>query len=278
MHVRTRRTATTLALLLLATGASAQDAPWQGFYAGGHLGGAEPAGNDGGRILFDTDLDGRFGDTVRTAAGADAFSPGFCGGSANGRTPAAGCREDGGGAEFGARAGYDWQRGGLVFGAVLDYADHDVRDSVAAFSTTPAFYTMTRELERSLALRGRLGLAFGERGDWLGYVTAGGVRARLRNSFSTSNGANGFVLSGDDRADGLQAGIGVERRIQSGLSVGLEYLHTRLEDDGFRVRTVRGSAPATNPFLLVNPEGTDFRRSDDTLKYGSLRLTATWRF
>lgn len=278
MHIRTHRIATALALLLSATAAMAQDAQWEGAYVGGHFGGAEPVDSDGGRILFDTNLDGSFGDTVRTAAGADAFSPGFCGGSANGRTPAAGCREDSGGAELGARVGYDWQRGGLVFGAVLEYADHDLRDSVAAFSTTPAFYTMTRDLERSLALRGRLGLAFGERGDWLGYVTAGGVRAELRNRFRTSNGVNGFELSGEGSVNGLQAGIGLERRIQSGLSVGLEYLHTRLEDDGFRVRAVRGNAPATNPFVLVNPGGTDFRRSDDALKYGSLRLTATWRF
>lgn len=31
---------------------------------------------------FDTSLDGNFTDTVRTVAGADAFSPGFCGGAA----------------------------------------------------------------------------------------------------------------------------------------------------------------------------------------------------
>ena len=278
MDTRTHRIAAALALLLFSAVASAQDTPWQGFYLGGQAGGSEPSGNGGGRILFDTDLNGSFGDTVRTAAGADAFSPGFCGGAANGRTPASGCRDDKGGADVGLRAGYDWQRGGLVFGAVLEYTEHDLRDSVTGFSTTPAFYTMTRDLDRSLALRGRIGLAFGERSDWLGYVTAGGVRAQLRNSFTTSNGANGFVQSGDDHANGLQAGIGLERCIQGGLSVGLEYLHTRLEDDGFRVRAVRGNAPATNPFVIVNPGGTDFRRSDDTLQYGSLRLTATWRF
>jgi opacity protein-like surface antigen len=270
--------AAALALALLAPFAvAAQDTPWQGAYIGGALGGSEPA-NDGGRILFDTNLDGGFGDTVRTAAGADAFSPGFCGGAANGRTPAEGCRDDKGGEDRALRAGYDWQRGNLVYGAVLEYTDHDLRDSVAAFSTTPAFYTMTRDLQHSVALRGRIGWSFGAQQDWLGYAAAGAVRAKVRNSFASSNAANRFVLSGDDTANGAQAGIGLERRVLERWSIGVEYLYTRVKDDGFRVRSTRGSAPATNPFILVNPNGTDFRRSDEDLKYGSVRVLVTWRF
>lgn len=250
---------------------------WSGFYLGGNLGGSEPSG-DGGRIAFDNNLDGNYGDTVRTAAGADAFSPGFCDGAAGGRTPASGCREDKGGADYGVRAGYDWQSGRWVFGVVAEYTQGDSRDSVSAFSTTPAFYTMTRDLDTTLALRGRVGWAFGGEGDYLAYFTAGAVRAKIDHSFATSNTANAFTLRGDDRADGWQAGVGVERKVLDHFSVGLEYLFSRIDDDDFRVRTSRGTAPANNPFLLVNANGTDFRRTDKDFEFGSLRLTATYRF
>lgn len=270
--------AAALLAVALPTTALADDAPWHGFHVGGSVGGSEPMSSDGGRILFDTNLDGQFGDTVRTSAGADAFSPGFCGGAAYGRTPATGCREDSGGAETSLRAGYDWQSGRWVYGILGEYTDHDARDSVAAFSTTPALYTMTRELEHSVALRGRVGMSFGGEGQWLGYATAGAVRGRISNSFATSNTANAFTPSGSDDADGYQAGLGIERRVLGNLSIGLEYLYTRLDDDGARVRVERGTAPATNPFLLVNPAGTNFRRSDNDFSVGSLRLTANWRF
>ena len=34
------------------------------------------------QVVFDTNRDGTYGDTVRTIANVDAFSPGFCGGAA----------------------------------------------------------------------------------------------------------------------------------------------------------------------------------------------------
>ncbi len=258
--------------------AQSSDGSWSGFYLGGQIGGSEVSEDEGSRILFDTNLDGGFGDTVRTGAGADAFSPGFCDGAANTRTPAGGCREDKGGAEGGLRAGYDWQSGRFVYGVVVEYTENDARDSVSAFSTTPAFYTMTRDLDRTVALRARFGLAFGESSDWLGYATAGAARGRIENSFATSNTANAFPQSGGSDANGYQVGLGIERKVLENFSVGLEYLYTRLKDDEFRVRSAPGTAPPTNPFLLVNPAGTDFRRSDEDFELGSLRLTATFRF
>ncbi|MGO1073053.1 outer membrane protein [Lysobacter sp. CA199] len=257
--------------------AQTADDGWSGFYIGGNLGSSEPDG-DGGRFSFDNNLDGTYGDTVRTAAGADAFSPGFCDGAAGGRTPGLGCRDDKGGADYGVRAGYDWQAGRWVFGLLAEYTQGDIRDSVSAFSTTPAFYTMTRDLDDTLALRGRVGWTFGGEGDYLLYLTAGAVRATIDHSFATSNAANAFTLSGDDRADGWQAGLGLERKVLDHFSVGLEYLFSRIDDDDFRVRTSRGTAPANNPFLLVNANGTDLRRTDKDFEFGSLRLTATYRF
>lgn len=278
-----------LALAGLAGPALAQSgedsaSKWSGFYVGGSLGNGDPRGGDDATILFDTNLDGTFGDTVRTTTGADAFAPGFCGGASAVRIPAGGCFEDKGGTELSARAGYDWQMGNLVFGLVGEYTNHDAHDSVSAFSVTPAFYYFTRELDSSVALRARVGMAFGQTNDWLGYVTAGAVRAKIENEFETSNAANGFALNGtdglttSDDANGIQAGIGIERKIVDNFSLGLEYLRTRIEDDEARVRVTRGAGPATSPFILVNANGTDFRRSDEDFDLGSVRLTATFRF
>lgn len=251
---------------------------WTGGYVGVHAGRAGTPDDDDDRFLFDTNLDGTYDDTVRTAAGADAFSPGSCNGVANGATPADGCRGNSGGADWGIRAGYDWQVGGnWVFGVLGEFGMNDVRDGVTSFSTTPAFYTMLRKVDQSYALRGRAGYAFGASTENLVYLTAGATRAKIENTYLTSNGVNTFTNNGDHTASGRQWGVGYERLIGDNFSVGLEYLVTQLDDGDYRVRA-SGPAPATNPFILVNADGTDFRRSDEDFDYDSLRLTATWRF
>ncbi len=249
---------------------------WTGAYVGGFVGQASDPDDGADRLLFDTDLDGRYGDTVTTAANADAFSPGSCSGVVRGATPAAGCSANSGGADWGVRAGYDWQFGNWVIGVVGDYGTSDARDAVSSFSTTPARYTALRKIGGLGALRGRVGSAFGENSGNLVYFTGGYARAKIENTFLTSNGVNTFIDNGDANASGTQFGIGYERRIGA-FAVGLEYLRTRLDDDGFRIRA-QGPAPATNPFIRQNPAGTDFRRSDDTFEFDSVRLTATYRF
>ena len=277
-----RKSLLSLALVALASPAFAQpdDAgdKWSGFYVGASIGNTDPRGGDDGTLLFDTNLDGSYGDSVRTGAGADAFSPGFCGGVATGRTPGEGCFDDRGGTTLGARMGYDWQIGHWVFGALAEYNRHDVRDGVSGFSTTPASYAMIRELDSTIALRARAGISFGQSNDWLAYATAGAVRAKLNNRFETTNTANAFDLTDSGDADGVQFGLGVERKIAGNVSLGLEYLRTRLDDEDTIVRVSRGTAPATNPFLLVNANGTDMRRSDDRLDLDTLQLTLNYRF
>lgn len=266
----------TAAFAALAAPLHAQD--WTGGYVGGHLGEAgDPDDNGNDRFLFDTNLDGNFNDSVNTAAGANAFSPGFCNGAAQTAQPAGGCSANEGGADWGLRAGYDWQSGSFVFGLVGEYAMNDVRDAVSAFSTTPAYYTMYRKVDGMFAVRGRAGFAFGDGEDNLLYATAGYAYAKVENSFGTSNRANAFADNGNDNVDGLQYGVGYERRFDQ-FTVGLEYLLTQLDDDGYRVDVTRGNAPATNPFLIVNPDGTQLRRSDTDFDFDSLRLTATYRF
>lgn len=262
------------ALAASASPAIAQD--WTGGYVAAYGGVLLDPDDSGDRVLFDTNLDGRFGDTVNTAAGADAFSPGFCDGASRDRTPTSGCSKNGSGGDYGLRGGYDWQSGNVVFGALVEYGQADYRDAVSAFSTTPAFYTLLRKTNDILSVRARVGFVFGDGANLL-YGTAGYARAKVDNYFATSNAVNTFVSNGSSDADGFQAGLGYERRFGEQWSFGLEYLHSRLDDEDFRVRA-QGPAPATNPFVRVNPAGTDFRRSDDEITLDSFRVTASWRF
>lgn len=256
-----------------ASSAQAQSSDWSGLYVGAHAGMSMQEDTDGETVRFDTNLDGAYGDTVRTAAGANAFSPGFCNGAALASTPG-GCPEEDSGFEFGARLGYDWQFGNFVMGVVAEGSKTNVRDSVTAYSTTPAFYTFTRKLDSVIAVRLRGGYAFG---DNLIYATGGAARGQIDKSFFTSNTANSFRQSSSDDADGYQLGGGFERKLTNDVTLGLEYIYTNLEDDGSTVR-VAGPAPATNPFLLVNANGTDMRRSEDEFNIHSVRVTASYRF
>ena len=129
--MRTILAASIAATLLLASTASstAQADDWSGGYIGMYIGQVADPDDDGDRILFDTNLDGNGGDTVNTSAGANAFSPGFCDGVAQDRTPGGGCADNSGGADWGFRGGYDWDADGFVYGAVIEYGFSDARDA-----------------------------------------------------------------------------------------------------------------------------------------------------
>ncbi|WGM30333.1 outer membrane beta-barrel protein [Brevundimonas sp. NIBR11] len=264
------------ALAVVAMPAAAQD--WSGAYFGGFAGYQGLGEQEGETVRFDTNLDGTYGDTVRTTAAADAFSPGFCDGQPNDNNAAAGCEgDDDGNGEFGLRFGYDWQAGPIVFGVVGDAGTSSLEDRVTAFSTTPANYVFERETQYLLAARVRLGYAMGR---YLPYVTGGYATARLENNFSSSNVANSFAPRTDETdATGYQIGGGIETKVSDRISLGVEYLYSDLEeDDPYIVRTGPGTAPATNPFLLVNSQGTDMRRSSENLELHSFRVTAAVRF
>ena len=107
--------ATALTLAAAAGAAQAQTGDWSGPYVGASIGYADRSESGSETILFDTNLDGTFGDTVRTAAGADAFSTGFCGGSFNTNAAPGGCRDDDDtDVEWSVRGGWDLQFGQWV--------------------------------------------------------------------------------------------------------------------------------------------------------------------
>lgn len=248
---------------------------WEGAYIGGSIGLAAQNNDRNENVVFDTNLDGNFDNNVNTLAGVNAFSPGFCGGAANGRTPIEGCRGDKDGLEYNVRAGYDVQNGNIVYGFLLEGGKNEARDSVTAYSTTPAFYTFTREIDYSLGARARVGYA--ARGA-LFYATGGVNYAKIDNGFATSNTANSFTDNGSTKSWGYSYGGGAEVKIAKNFSLGLEYLYTNYVDDDYRVSVGPGSAPATNPFLLTNAAGTDMRRGDSDFDMHNIRLTASFRF
>lgn len=269
-------TAAAVALTLAAGAASAQD--WTGAYVSVFAGYADRSESSGERVGFDTNLDGAFTDTVRTTAGADAFSTGFCGGQFNTNAAPGGCRKDDDtDTEFGVRIGYDYQfAGNWVVGGLLEYSQLQLQDSVTAFSITPAAYGFNRKLRDTFAARVRGGYAFGPT---LVYATGGYAQGDVRHSFRTTNTVNAFPESGGGKAKGYQLGLGAEYKVMEHWTIGAEFLRTSLDDDDYGVRaTNNGTTAATNPFLLVNPQGTGFLRTDDDIEYNTFRVTASYRF
>lgn len=267
-----------LAGTLLAVPAVAQDVqdqPFAGPYVGGSVGYSVQPNDVGERLLFDRNFTGNFNQNVTTATGANAFSPGFCNGTAVSTSNIA-CRNDKDGIDYYGHAGFDFQRGSIVVGAVGEFGKAKLRDAVSGFSTTPAYYTLTRYVQWEGSLRARAGYAFGTT---LFYGTAGGGYLKVRDRFTTSNTANAFATRGDDKIFGFVGGGGVEQKITKHISFGMEYMFHRYKDDDFRVRVTQGTAPATNPFVLApNTAGTDIRRNFNYFRWHSIRGTASYRF
>lgn len=263
---------------LAATPALAQDAdaPYSGAWVGASFGYDVQPNDIGERIFFDRNLDGNFNEPVRTAAGADAFSPGFCNGRYRGAVNVQGCTNDRDNLSYYVRGGVDQQYGNLVIGAMAEFGKSDIRDYVTAFSTTPASYTFERSIDYTGSLKARAGYAAGTT---LFYGNFGATYAEVDHQFYTSNTANSFTPRGKDGQFGYTAGGGVETRVGEHFTFGLEYSYNVINDDDQRVRVGAGTAPATNPFVLApNTSGTDLARSDDRFRWHSMRVTAGYRF
>jgi outer membrane immunogenic protein len=228
-------------------------------------------------ILFDTDRDGSFDDQVNTATGANAFAPGFCSGGALG--PTRPCTSDPQQEEFGIRAGIDGRPGDSMFlaGVLVEVGKTNLTNGTAAFSTTPAHYTITRRMDYAVSARGRLGVVAGNSA--LFYATGGVSYAKMDQLFTTSNTTNSFTEVNDDKMRfGIQAGGGVEVALTPKVRVGLEYLRSEYDDDSYYVQVGPGTAGPTNPFLLVDPTGTDMKPSNEKFGTHSLRVSASMQF
>lgn len=268
-----------LSLAILAAGTSApalaqEDNGWGAFYAG-VSGGYDILNDDSiDTVDFDNGNNGSYGDTVVTSTGANAFSPGFCGGSPTSTAPGTGCDNDDNEFSYSARLGFDLPVDNMIIGLVGEVGMTDIRDTVTAFSTTPATYTFTRDIDYTAAIRGRLGWGL-DRG--LVYVTGGWLHAKMDNRFGTTNTANTFTQNDPkDWAQGFQMGGGGEYRISDNLSLGVEYLYNDVSNGDYSVTVGQGTAGATNPFVLAG--GVTMRPYEKDLSWHSLRAVANFRF
>ena len=279
MWLHLTSTASLAVLALGATSAAAQDTStgatsWTGPYVGAQLGYSWQPKDSDESIVFDRNLDGTFGETVVTGTGANAFSPGFCGGRYNNNTRGGGCRKDNDETAWKVHAGYDYQFGqgpsGIVVGAVAEGGVSYLYDYVTAFSTTPNAYTIGSRLTENYALRGRAGYAL-DTGTLI-YGTGGATYGKIRNRYRN---ANGLPFSVNDRSKwqwGYNYGGGIEQKIGK-FSVGAMYLFTVLNNDDFVVRQT-GAAP----FTATNANGTDFRRTFSKFAYHQMMATVSYRF
>lgn len=267
------------AVLTLPSAAFAQadERYFDGLYISGAVGleTAEDSGND--VLEFDTNADGDFNDTVRTGAGDDAFAPGFCAGPAT--SPNRTCRGNRQDEGYALRVGIDRRLGDgpFVAGVLVEGAKPGVEEFTSGFSSTPASYTIGREIDWAVTGRARVGFSPGE-GRGLFYATGGAGFARIEHRFDTSNGANSFTPDdGTGWEFGWQAGGGAEIMLTRNIGIGMEYLYSSYKDDDYVVAVGQGTAPDTNPFLLENG-GTDLRASNDRFDFHSLRATVNLRF
>lgn len=269
-------------LAVFAAPATAQesDGGFNGIYVGA-AGGYDVQPNDrDAQVLFDRNLDGRFGDVVRTGSGANAFAPGFCGGQAtNQLSPGAGgrCTKDKDDWAYYGRIGADAQRGRIVVGVVGEFGTSNITDGVTAFSGTPASYVFNRGIDWEGGIRGRAG--FTPNDTTLFYGTFGPGYARIDRAFGSTNTANTFTGSGKRNQFGIQGGGGIEQRIGQHLSFGLEYMYHQYQDNDY---VVRAAGPTGTPFTNANnggnAAGTDFIRSDTKFRWHSMRATVGFRF
>ena len=275
--------ASSVALSAPAFAQDSDDKPFNGLYVGGTVGFDAQPNDRGERVLFDRNLDGTFGDTVVTSTGSNAFAAtaaqpgaGFCNGAGTSTGLLTGCTNDKDNISYSGRIGFDKQFNHLVLGVVGEFGKSEVRDSVTAFSTTPASYTLTRKVDYNANLRARAGYALDKT---LFYISGGGAYAKVKSTFETTNTANAFATSGKNDSWGFVAGGGIEQKLGRHFSIGLEYLFNQYKDGDYRVRASQGTAPATNPFVLApNTVGTDFSRSDRFFRWHSVRATAQFRF
>lgn len=270
----------TIALLLagIASPALAQDNDeevWTGPYVGLQGGARYASGTSNETLIFDTDLDGQFDDTVVTASGSTTnyFAPGFCAGRAADDSFNEGCFKDKDKPDLAIHAGYDKQFGGLVVGLVAEYRYPNLTDSVSGFSSAPDSYVFRRKLQHEVGLRARAGVAAGNA---LFYVTGGGAWGKFKNSFLTTNDDVDFAGTGKSGAWGFKGGAGIEQRLTPNMSLGVQYLYTKLNPKDYTVRASGGTAG--NPFIITSANGTDIRRSGSDFSSSAFSASLNWRF
>lgn len=124
---------------------------------------------------------------------------------------------------IGGTLGYNWQADAWVFGVEGDYSLANIGGSsgtCGATSLSP--HACATRIESLGTLRGRIGKAVGETGNWLPYVTAGLAVGQIKASDDL------FPASGRDFRAGWTVGAGLEAAIAQDWTAKVEYLYVDL--------------------------------------------------
>jgi outer membrane immunogenic protein len=127
----------------------------------------------------------------------------------------------------GGEAGINWQSGRWVFGIEGDGNWAELEEALTCDPVDGKAFTCGSRISSFWTARGRIGYAFGPRGDFLAYVTAGGVWARQSARIGTLTAPFVTFEQWKDTA-GWTAGIGAEYGITPWLSVKGEVLYVDL--------------------------------------------------
>jgi len=252
---------------------------WTGPYVGGSFGYTFQKSDENEHVRFDTNGDGNFDNQPLLGSGAPAFSPGTCGGSARGRTPAAGCNDDKNAIGWMGHIGYDMQFGNIVAGIVGEAGKSYISDSVTEFSTTPASYTFTRRIDWNANLRARLG--YTTNSGIMPYITGGLAYAKVKNSFGQDGNFNNSFTADNGKEDawGWTMGGGVEAKVAPNFSIGARYLWTRYKANDYTVTA--GPNPNGLPPTAFNngfTNGQTVMNRGDKFDTQSVMATASFRF
>lgn len=126
----------------------------------------------------------------------------------------------------GVQAGYNWQMGNVVVGAVGDFSIGDMNDSFTNVPPPGPPFTATAEVEWMATLRARAGMLLGDQ--TLVYGHGGLAIGSIRGSWiGSANGVVGEPWNGTGRETsvGWVIGAGVEHRFTDKLSVFAEYAY-----------------------------------------------------
>jgi outer membrane immunogenic protein len=126
---------------------------------------------------------------------------------------------------FGGALGYDFEAGGVVIGAEVEFTGSGVSASTPALNVPSDNFRL--EGDRDIYVGARLGYA--ATANWLIYAKAGYTNLRVETTYEA--GVSGAVIT-ENAADtgGLRVGAGLEYKFNGGLYVKGEYRYSHYGD------------------------------------------------
>lgn len=134
---------------------------------------------------------------------------------------------------YGVGAGYDIQRGSMVFG--VDAEANDSSAKACSGAATAASPRLCAKAARDLYVGGRVGTLVTP--TTLLYAKAGYTNGRYKATVDTGTGSNSL---GADNLDGVRVGLGVEHALGSKAFIRTEYRYSNYQDGVSRNQVVAG--------------------------------------